>query len=215
MFIVYGAPGSGSVIVEGALTLMELPYRVVDVTPWGTAEQRAELARVSPLKQVPVLELPDGSRMTESAAMLLWLGEQAEGRAFAPAPGARGRADYLRWLVFIPAAIYPMYTLRDNLGDWVPSKGAQAALSANAVKRVSLGWRTLEAAAEPRPYLFGDVLTFLDLYVTVASRWTPKREVFYRDCPKLGAMVRRVDADPRLQGLWRERFPLDDPSNPT
>lgn len=210
MFTVYGAPGSGSVIVEGALTLSGLPYRVVDVTPWGTQAQKSELARVSPLKQAPVLEFPDGSRMTESAAMLLWLSEQAEGRPFAPGPGDAGRAAYLRWLVFIPAAIYPMYTLRDNLPDWVSGKPAQAELSENAVRRISRGWRVMEAEVEPRPYLFGETMSFLDLYVAIASHWTPRREVFSRECPKLGAMVRLVDADPRLQTLWRDRFPFED-----
>ncbi len=50
----------------------------------------------------------------------------------------------------------------------------------------------------------------LDLYVTVMSRWTPRRERFALEAPKMTEVVHRVDADARLHAFWAERFPFED-----
>jgi GST-like protein len=50
----------------------------------------------------------------------------------------------------------------------------------------------------------------LDLYVTVISRFGPWRTRFYRTAPKMAEIVRRVDADPRLQDLWAKRYPFEE-----
>jgi GST-like protein len=206
MFTVYGAKGSGSVAVEAALTLMGVRYRVVDADPWGDVAALDTLEKVSPLRQVPVLELPDGRTMTESAAILLWFGDTREGRPFAPALNHPDRPAYLRWMVYIPAAIYPMYAIKDNVAQWVSNGDCQVELTANTIDRISACWKVMEAGLEPSPFIFGEQPSFLDLYVSVVSRWTPGRETFTENCPKLGQMAARMDADPRLQALWNDRF---------
>ena len=60
----------------------------------------------------------------------------------------------------------------------------------------------------PSPYLLGDTLSVLDLYVTAMSRWTPCRTRFYREAPRMAEVVKRVDADPRLAAFWAARFPF-------
>jgi GST-like protein len=42
----------------------------------------------------------------------------------------------------------------------------------------------------------------------VVSRWAGGRARFDAAAPKLAEVARRVDADPRLQAFWAERFPL-------
>jgi GST-like protein len=60
----------------------------------------------------------------------------------------------------------------------------------------------------PGRYILGDELSVLDLYVAVVSRFAPGRARFYRSAPKMGEIVRRVDADPRLAEFWMKRFPF-------
>jgi GST-like protein len=71
-----------------------------------------------------------------------------------------------------------------------------------------LGFVGDESQIEPRRYLLGDELSVLDLYVATISRWSPRRTRFYGEAPKMAAIVRRVDADPRLAELWGTRFPF-------
>lgn len=53
-------------------------------------------------------------------------------------------------------------------------------------------------------------MSVLDLYVTVVSRWGPRRVRFYEAAPKMAEVVKRVDADPRLAEFWAKRFPFFD-----
>jgi GST-like protein len=66
----------------------------------------------------------------------------------------------------------------------------------------------MEAGLAPGRYLLGDQLTVLDLYVAVVSRFRPRRERFYAAAPRMGEVVRRLDADPRLADLWARRYPF-------
>jgi GST-like protein len=51
-------------------------------------------------------------------------------------------------------------------------------------------------------------MTLLDVYVTVVSRFRPRRQRFYEVAPRMGEVVRRVDEDPRLTAFWAERYPF-------
>ena len=69
-YTVFSVPGWGSALAEGMLALCSAPVRIEDVTGFdqpGAARDR--LLRVNPLGQVPTLLLPDGTVMTESAAI--------------------------------------------------------------------------------------------------------------------------------------------------
>ncbi|MBC7799457.1 MAG: glutathione S-transferase family protein [Gemmatimonadaceae bacterium] len=208
--VIYGAAGGGSVPAEAAMTLMGLPFEVVEAPTWeGTAEQD-KVALVNPMRQIPALVLPSGEVMTESAAILMWLAEQHPHAGLAPAPGSPARAAYLRWMVFIPAAIYSMYWLRDQPSRMADNAAAEQVVLDRTASRIEECWRVMDRQVSPGRYILGDELTVLDLYVTAASRWTPRRTRFYAAAPKLADVVRRVDADPRLAGFWSRRYPFED-----
>jgi len=207
-YIVHGAAGSGSVPVEAALTLLGLPYRVIEST---ILEKRAdpELSRVNPMLQVPALVLPGGELMTESAAILTWLADDHPEARLAPTMAAAARPAFLRWMSFVAAAIYGLYWVRDDPSRvTVGDAAAVALLKARTAERIAACWAIMDAQVDPGRYLLGDDLGVLDLYVTVVSRWGPRRRAFYAAAPKMSAVVRRVDADPRLATLWAERFPF-------
>lgn len=207
-FILYGAKNSGSVAVEAALTLLGLDFQVVDAAPWGDAGQQDKARRYNALGQVPTLVLPGGEVMTESAAILLWLGDRYPHAGLSPRPEDRRRVAYLRWMVYVPGAIYWNYTVRDYPERFVDGEAAQAQLKASCRERILANWRAMEEAVDPAPFVLGHSMSMVDLYVAVVSRWTPRRRVFRQHCPKLAAAVERVDADPRLQELWARRMPF-------
>ena len=206
-FVVYGAKGSGSVAVEACLTLMDLPYRVIEAAPWGDKTEQALLAKANPLGQVPVLELPDGERMTESAAILIWLTDAFPKAGLAPVPYAPERPAFLRGMSFISAAIYALYAVRDDPKRWVDGEAAQKQLVQTCQARMVACWKTLEGGIAPAPHILGSELSVLDVYAAVVSRWAPGRTANLGECPRLAGAVALVDSDPRLAALWAERFP--------
>jgi GST-like protein len=201
-YLVYGERGTGSVAVEAVLTLLGADYRVENVP-----EERLG-AIPNPLAQVPALVLPSGELLTESAAILTWLAEAHPAARLAPAVGSPLRPAFLRWMSFVSAAIYAHYWARDYPVRLVKDPAAQAEVKASLEARIAHGWAVMEAGITPGRYLLGDELTVLDVYVTVVSRWTPRRALHERIAPRVGEIVRRVEADPRLANLWAERFPL-------
>lgn len=206
-YLVYGAPGSGSVPVEAALTLIGAPYRVIASRADGGDP---DLFKINPLGQLPALVLPGGEVMTESAAILIWLADHHPHAALAPAPADRGRPAFLRWMTFVSSAIYALAWVRnDPMRILSDPRQADVARNRIADRRADC-WQTMGAQIEPGRFLLGDELGVLDLYVATVSRFLPHRRRFYDAAPKLAAVVRRVDAEPRLAGLWATRFPFDD-----
>ena len=197
--------------MEAVLTLLGQPYAVIEAPTWEGESQAAKVAVVNPLKQIPALVTPAGETITESAAILIWLADRHPDAGLSPALDAPERAQFLRWMTFIPASIYSLFWVRDEpsrlVGDDVEM---QARVKAATAHRIADCWAMMESQLEPGRYLLGDQMTVLDLYVAVISRWGPRRVRFYEVAPRMAEVVRRVDADPRLAAFWAERFPFFD-----
>ena len=209
-YTIYGAAGSGSVPIEAALTLIGAPYEVVEAVTWAGDAERDKVAGVNPMRQIPALVAPGGETITESAAILIWLAEQHPEAALGPEACDPRRAQFLRWMTFVPASIYSMYWVRDAparlAGD---DPAAQATIKARTAARIAECWGLMEAQITPGRFLLGPELTVLDLYVAVVSRWTPHRVRFHEVAPRMGEVVRRVDALPELRAFWERRFPFE------
>jgi GST-like protein len=210
-YTIYGALGSGSVPVEATLTLLGQPYAVIEAPTWEGESEQAKVAVVNPLKQIPALVTPAGETITESAAILIWLADRHPQAGLSPAPGAPERAQFLRWMTFIPASIYSLFWVRDEPSRLVGDDAEmQAKVKAATAERILDCWAMMESQLTPGRYLLGEQMTVLDLYIAVISRWGPRRVRFYEVAPRMAEVVRRVDADPRLAAFWAERFPFFD-----
>jgi GST-like protein len=113
-------------------------------------------------------------------------------------------------MVYVPAAIYSMFWVRDEPGRLAADKAAEPVILERTAERIAACWKIIDDQVRPGRYILGDSLSVLDLYVTVVSRWTPRRRRFYEAAPRMADVVRRVDAEPRLQALWAERMPFVD-----
>jgi len=209
-YVVYGAPGSGSTIVEAALTLIGAPYSVVERAPFANPADAEALAPINPMRQVPALVLPTGELMTESAAILIHLAERHPQAGLAPKADSLLRPRFLRWMSFISAQIYSLYWIRDDPSRLAADAAHEAVLVERTAERIRHNWGVMDRQIAPEgKFLLGAEITVLDLYVAVASRWRPGRRAFYAAAPGLAPVVRAVDAEPRLQGFWAQRYPFD------
>jgi len=208
-YVVYGGKGTGSVPVEATLTLLGLPYRVVETTIFTEGgENDPQLRRANPMMQVPALILPNGELMTESAAILIWLADDHPEARLSPTMASHQRPAFLRWMSFVSSAIYALYWIRDDPSRIIDDPELGKAAKERIAERFLACWRIMEAQTDPGRYILGDDLTVLDLYVAVVSRWAPGRARFADAAPKLAEVAHRLDADPRLTDFWAERFPF-------
>jgi GST-like protein len=209
-YMLYSALGSGGVAVEAALTLIGAAYELVEAPTYYPGEKAAgdRVLAANPMRQVPALVFPSGEVMTESAAILVRLGELHPEAGLAPGVDDPRRSQFLRWMGFVSSAIYAHYWLKDDPLRLVSDAGQVAVVEDRLNARIAECWAIMERQVAPGLYILGEEMTLLDVYVAVVSRFRPRRQRFYEVAPRLGEVVRRVDADPRLAAFWPERYPF-------
>lgn len=197
----YGMPHWGSDIVEYQLALYGLDYAFVKTgNLFDDLSAEDALRAVNPLRQIPTLMLEDGAVMTESAAITLLLADMTERDDLVPGPGAKERAAFLRWLIFIVANIYPTYTYVDMPSRFVADERAQDAYAQAVHDYAKTLYGVLEGTAKG-PWFLGQRFSALDIYVAVITRWTPRRDWHADNSPKLMAISEAVEALPGLKAL--------------
>ena len=189
------AKGGGGLIVEAAYAIARVPLEIEDIAWDDVGPHSARLAALNPLGQVPTLVCADGSVMTESAAMLLALAERAPRAKLAPLPGDPARAQFLRWLAFLVAAIYPTFTYGDDPARWVgAAAGPKLRASTDAHREKLL--RFLETQGKGAPWFLGARFSALDLYLPVLRSWRPGPAWWSEHVPKLNAIASRCQKLP-------------------
>jgi GST-like protein len=205
--VLHANPGWGSAIIEAQLAWYGLPAQIVDVGDlFESADARARLLPLNPVAQVPTLVLPDGTVLTESAAITLHLADRIGRDDLVPGPAAPERAAFLRWLVFLVANVYPTFTYADLPTRFVKDEAAAPAFRAEVDAYAQRLWLMVEAAAGA-PWFLGQRLSAIDLYLAVMTRWRPKRAWFAAQAPRLHAIAERADALPALAPMLARNFP--------
>ena len=94
--------------------------------PVQGTEARDRVLSANPPAQIPTLILPDGTVMTESAAITLLLTDIAGRDDLVPGPLASERARFLCWLIFMVANIFPTFTCADDPARFVDGGNSAA-----------------------------------------------------------------------------------------
>jgi GST-like protein len=193
---------TGSMVVEAAFALTGVKHEV-DMIPYGGGgPDQQRLLQLNPLGQVPTLILPDGRVMTESAAMILHLDDLAPQAGLVPRADDPMRPIFLRWLVFLVAALYPTFTYGDDPKKWASDEAAGKHLRAATDEHRKNLWLYFISQLPCAPYVLGTRFSALDLYVAVMTAWRPGAGWFAENCAKLPAIAKRVAAMEQLRPVW-------------
>ncbi len=203
----YGQQGWGSALIEAQLAWYDVPFTFHAVGDLFADEgARRDLAAINPLAQIPTLVLPDGTVMTESAAITLWLADKAGSADLVPEPAAPQRAAFLRWLIFIVGNIYPTYTYADDPARFVQDEAAQRDF-ADAVGDYAKKLYGILDATAAAPWFLGDRFSALDIYVCTLTHWRPRRPWFAANTQRLIAIADATKAIDGLAPVWERNFP--------
>ena len=208
MYTLFGSKGSGSASAEAALTMAGLEFRSVDAASWDAGPGRDELTRVNPLCQIPTLLLPDGSVLTESAAILIHLGLQHPASGLLPADAA-ARAQTLRGLTYIAANCYAAIGIIDYPERWCaePDDKTNKRIQAGSRQRLHYLWEVFADTYPARPFLGGQHLGALDLLAAVVSKWSGARKHLATARPAFSALLARIENEPRVAAIFAHHWP--------
>lgn len=197
-----GSKWTGSMIVEAAFALAGVPCEVEQIPYGGGGPDHQRLLGYNPLGQVPTLLMPDGKVMTESAAIILHLADLAPQARLAPAADDPLRPHFLRWLVFLVAALYPTFTYGDDPTKWAKDEASGKHLRAATDDHRKAMWRYFAAQNPCKPWVLGEAFSALDLYVAVMTAWRPGHAWFMEQTPALVQIAGRVAAMEKLKPVW-------------
>lgn len=191
MYRLYTRPGSGGFVVEAALALAGAPFDQIDVPKKDPPDQA--FLDISPLNQVPVLTLPDGRSITESAAICILLAERHPEAGLAPAAGSPARADFLRWMAFMSSVLYPAGLRYYYAHRYTVTPDGVEAVKQAALNETERGFAILDRALAGRDWLVGEQLSLADIYLIMLVAWHPeigKVAAAWPDIERLWARLR-------------------------
>jgi glutathione S-transferase len=153
MYKLYNVKTWGSLAPHCVLEELGVPYQNI----WMTGEQVRDpkFKEISPLGFVPVLGLPDGRSIIESAAIVAFLTDAHPDRKLAPAPGEADHAEYLSALIFMSVNLYQMISILYAPGMLADTDAEKATVTRRATENASALFDMIEARlAKEGPYLF-------------------------------------------------------------
>lgn len=206
MYRLYWSPSTGAFAPEAVLNEIGARYERVLVDTRNDQHRESDFLALNPRGQVPVLELPDGSIMTESAAMVLALCERHPEAELLPLQDFAGRAQAYRWLFFAVANIYEA-DLRYSYNEryTVDPMGGEA-VQRQAAKDLDTHWGTVEQALSEDGRLLPESFSAVDIYLAMLAVWHHDIPRLLGAHPRLSRLVERVRGRPALTVLWKEHF---------
>jgi len=202
MLTLYGAKGSGAAAVECALRIARARFKWVEAASWEPGPGLKKLKKVNPLAQIPTLVLDDGSVMTESAAILIWLGLRHPESDLLP----RDNAQAIRGLTFIAANCYAAIGVIDYperfCADFDKATGER--IRAGTKARLHQYW---DMFADQFVLFKEDRLGALEILAAVVSRWSGARTHVKTSRPRFHGLLENVEADPRIARVFERHWP--------
>ena len=202
MYTLYWRERTGAFAPAAVMAELDIPYEAVKIETATGEHQGAAYRAINPLAQIPTLILPDGSIMTESAAIALFLAESKQEAGLVPPVGDVRRAAFLRWLFFAQTNIYET-DLRFTYADRYTSdpNGADAVAEAARARYDRLWEMTADAIAGP--FFFGNDFTLLDIYLAMLATWHYDASALYAQHAVVHRLVETTTARPATGEVWR------------
>ena len=180
---------------------IEARYHLVNIWTKKVIEDGGDFGAISPKGAVPVLQLANGERLTETAAVLQYIADLKPETGLAPLPGHPDRYRLQEWLSFTSSEIhkaflFPSFWYRDD--------------ASKAAARERIG-KSLSVASDHlghRDYLVGTRFTVADGHLAWALLLLRRAGVDVDNWPSLAAYLARVRSRPQVKAAIETEMDL-------
>ncbi len=204
MYKLYWAKDSGAMAPQALFEEIGVEYEKIVIDFEKEEHKSEEFLSVNPMGQIPALVLPDGTLMTETAAIVLQIVDRHPGAKLAPPAGSDESARFLRWLFFLASNVYPtnlrVYYSERFSTDPSAAKGIRAAAEAELNGQFEI----LDNALDPGPYLLGETFSAVDILLWMLIQWHPALTRLFEKAPRIERLAGLVQARPAIARTWRE-----------
>jgi glutathione S-transferase len=186
----YFSPGACSLSPHIVLREAGIPFEL-ELVSLNTHKTKSgkDFYAINPKGYVPVLELPDGSILTEGPIIGQYIADQKPESKLLPPAGSLARVRVQEWLNFIGTELHKGF---GPLFGHAPEE-YQATVKARLAKRFD--WLATEL--EGKQFLMGDTFMVADAYLFTILRWSLPMKI---DLPRtLAEYVTRVSERPAVR----------------
>jgi len=206
MYHLYWAADTGAFAPQIILEEVAANYKLVLLNYDAHEETQADFLALNPRGQIPALMLPDGTVISESAAMVLHIADAHPEANLLPALGSIDRAKVYRWLFYAVANLYEA-CLRFSYNDrFVEGATAAALVKKTARLDIDQYWDLLEKDLQHNsssgPYLLGNQYSVIDPYLLMLIGWHESPATLLKRCPNLAALFNAVRQRPAVSKIW-------------
>jgi glutathione S-transferase len=193
----YYSPGACSLSPHIVAREAGLPLSLVRVdTKSRKTAAGDEYLAINGKDYVPLLELDDGTRLSEGPAIVQYLADRAPGSKLAPPNGTLQRYQLQEWLNFITSELHKQFSplFDSSHGDDIKARSRD---------KISgrLDWLVKQLG--DRDYLTGE-FSVADAYLFTVLNWTTWTGIDLSRWPVLERYVARVAARPQVQAAMQE-----------
>jgi glutathione S-transferase len=159
-------------------------------------EDGTDYYTINPLGYVPLLELVDGTRLTEGPAIVQYLADLVPEKHLAPANGTIERYKLQARLNFIGTELHKGFSPLFN-------PATPADYKAIATERLISRLTYVDKMLVGKDYVMGDHFTVADAYLFTVSSWTAPTKIDISGLANLVAFRARVAARPAVQAAMK------------
>ena len=189
----YYSPGACGLHPQIALREAGLSFDLVRVDLHShKLSNGADFYAINAKGYIPVLELDDGSRITEGAVIDQYVADRNPAARLLPAAGSIERVRVQEWLHFIGTEVHKAFG---------PLFNPQLADDAKTAQRDKVGKRFdyVEQELGTKSFLTGETFTVADAYLFNMLRWTAFTGIDLTKWPRLKAFHDRVQERPAVK----------------
>ena len=190
----YFSPSACSLSPHIALREAGIDFQLVkvDLKNRKLCADGGDFTKINPKGYVPVLELDDGTRLTEGPAIVQYIADRKPESGVAPRPETLERYRLQEWLTFINSEIHKGFSplFKPNTPD-----------DYKAIARENLSGRLAFVAEHlaKSDFLLGDRFSVADGYLFTVLNWTQWTGIDLAQWPSLMAFQERVGSRPAVK----------------
>lgn len=193
----YYSPGACSLSPHIALCEAGVKVELVKAAlQTHTLADGSDYYQVTAKGQVPLLELDDGTRLSEGPAILQYIADHAPASGLAPAAGTMERYRVMEWLNFITSELHKGFSPLFNPRMPQEAKEIFAA-------RLKDKFAYVDKRLEGHDYLMGRQFCVADAYLFTVSNWAAGVGLDTTGFRNLEAYRARVKARPAVQDAMK------------
>ena len=210
MYTLYWEFMAGSIVAQAMLEELSADYHLHHVDMEAGQHRTSEYLSRVPSGRVPAIELPDGTTIGETAAIVTVLGEHFPASNLVPPGSDPDRATFLFWLNVMATSGYLTVARHGHPERYASSTEAIDQVRSKAGEDLENFFDLMEQAISGDPYFLRRGFCALDIYLTMLTEWSEDKNWLYATRPALRALTALVSQRPAyLKALHTHHLPQE------